>query len=413
MSRLRSLLVDLSLSAASLLLFYLFCELVVFPLNLIHFPHRLQWRANDPLLLFTQSTRRHRLPKDYIAIVGDSHAAGVISDEAGLAKFSSLGRASDAYLFRKTGRDILALGQPGAGSLGGLVGTPIGTLEFFARTRLYRVPEPSVILAYFYEGNDLDDSIRELEQRYDGKSDAARFKDPAYFREFIEGVVLAEHPLHRVARDFRWYDNLLLARLIRNYAARSWANTSFKRPDLSRFFTRNSKPVLMNGLRPAPAPSPPPVNRVLVDGKEVGLPPALQSPALELTVPELERAAWVFEQSLKHLAGRFPKARVYTVYIPSPLSCYELASPKVSIERYHSRGELYDSRLVRPRSELIAGLIRKASERCRVPFIDARPAMRAEAEKRLIHGPRDWFHPNAIGYAVLGDAVLGGLERSR
>jgi hypothetical protein len=401
MSRLRALLVDLSLSAASLFLFYLFCELAVFPLNLVHFPHRLQWRANDPLLLFTQSTRKHRLPKDYIAIVGDSHAAGVISDEAGLAKFSSMGRASDAYLFRKTGRDILAIGQPGGGSLGGLVGTPVGVLEFFAKTRLYRVPEPAVILAYFYEGNDLDDNIRELEQRYDGKRDAARFRDPAYFREFIEGVVLAEHPLLRAAQDFRWRDNLLLARLIRNYVVRSWGHSSFKLPGLS--FAKKAHAALT-----APPQEP---NKVLVDGQEVCLPRTLQSPALELTGPELERAAWVFEQSLKYLAGRFPKARVYTVYIPAPLSCYELVSPQVSIERYHSRGDLHDSRLVWPRSELIAGLVRKASRRCGVAFIDARPLMRERARKVLIHGPRDWFHPNAIGYAALGDAVLAGIGR--
>jgi hypothetical protein len=402
MSRLRALLVDLSLSAASLFLFYLFCELAVFPLNLVHFPHRLQWRANDPLLLFTQSTRKHRLPKDYIAIVGDSHAAGVISDEAGLAKFSSMGRASDAYLFRKTGRDILAIGQPGGGSLGGLVGTPVGVLEFFAKTRLYRVPEPAVILAYFYEGNDLDDNIRELAQRYDGKFDAARLKDPAYFRDFIEGVVLKEHRLYKAAQDFRWYDNLLVARLLRNYAAKSWENTSFKLPGLS---------LAKRAHAAAPAPAPQESNRVLVDGRQVSLPRTLQSPALELTGPEVERAAWVFERSLEYLTERFPLSRVYTVYIPAPLSCYELVSPQVSIERYHSRGDLHDSRLVWPRSELIAGLVRKASRRCGVAFIDARPLMRERARKVLIHGPRDWFHPNAIGYAALGDAVLAGIGR--
>ena len=403
MSRLKSLAVNLSLSATSLLLFYLLCEFAIFPLNLVHFPHRLQWRANDPLLLFTQNTRKHRLPEDYIAIVGDSHAAGVISDEAGLAKFSSRGRASDAYLFEKSGRDVLAIGQPGGSSLGGLVGTPVGVLEFFSKTKLYRVPEPAVILAYFYEGNDLNDNIRELEQRYDGKRDAAQFKNPAYFRGFIEEVVLGEHKLHQVAQDFHWYDNLLAARLLRNYAVRSWANSSFKLPGLS----------FAGKAHAAPPPPPQEPNRVRVDGREVSLPQDLQSPALELTVPEVERAVWVFEQSLKYLAGRFPRSRVYTVYIPSPLSCYELASPQVAIERYHSRAPLHESRLVRPRSELIAGLIRRASERCRVPFIDARPLMRAEARKRLIHGPRDWFHPNAVGYAVLGDAVLAGLARPR
>ncbi|MDD5629318.1 MAG: SGNH/GDSL hydrolase family protein [Elusimicrobia bacterium] len=404
MSRFQSALVNLSLSAASLLLFYLFCELVVFPLNLVHFPHRLQWRANDPLLLFTQSTRRHRLPTDFIAIVGDSHAAGVISDEAGLAKFSSRGRAADAYLFAKSGRDVLAIGQPGAGSLGGLVGTPIGVLEFFAKTWLYRVPEPAVILAFFYEGNDLDDNISELKQRFDGKFDAARFKDPTYFRGFIEGVALKEHRFHRLAQDFHWYDNLLLARLLGNYLSRSWQNTSFQLPSLKR---------RAKGAPAAGGPPPPPAaNRALVAGREVPLPEPLQSPALELSVPEIERAAYVFEQSLCYLAGRYPKARLHTVYIPSPLSCYELSSPRVCIERFPGGSALHPSRQVSRNSDLIARLVAGASRRCGARFIDTRPLMRAEARKRLIHGPRDWFHPNALGYAKLGEAILAGMRGS-
>ena len=89
-----------------------------------------------------------------------------------------------------------------------------------------------------------------------------------------------------------------------------------------------------------------------------------------------------------------------------------MSSPQVSIERYHGRAPLYPSRLVFKNSDLIAGLIRKASERCHVPFIDARPLMRAAANKQLIHGPRDWFHPNVIGYSALGEAILEGLRLS-
>ena len=141
---------------------------------------------------------------------------------------------------------------------------------------------------------------------------------------------------------------------------------------------------------------------------------ALQSPAVELTVPEMERAAYVFEQSLRFLAERFPRTRIYVVYIPSPLACYDIVSSKISIERqrYFKSSGQYDSRLVARNSDLIAGLISGASARCHAPFIDARPMMRAAAKTRLIHGPRDWFHPNALGYAALGDAILAGLRAS-
>ena len=104
---------NLALASGSVLAVYLVFELILFPLSWVHLPHRLQWRISSPLLVINQNTRRHRLPRDYIAVVGDSHAIGIISDEAGLARWSSRGRASNALLFEKTGTDVLAIGQGG------------------------------------------------------------------------------------------------------------------------------------------------------------------------------------------------------------------------------------------------------------------------------------------------------------
>jgi hypothetical protein len=77
-----------------------------------------------------------------------------------------------------------------------------------------------------------------------------------------------------------------------------------------------------------------PPNRIELAGAPVELPGNLQSPAMELTEPELERAALVFERSLAFLRKLLPGVPVLVVYLPSPLSSYQLSAPEVSIQQY-------------------------------------------------------------------------------
>jgi hypothetical protein len=67
-------------------------------------------------------------------------------------------------------------------------------------------------------------------------------------------------------------------------------------------------------------------NLVEVAGRAKELPANLQSPALELTEPELERAVLIFERSLTFLRKLLPATPVLVVYVPSPLSSYRLLS---------------------------------------------------------------------------------------
>src|SRR5262249_58869402 len=46
-----------------------------------------------------------------------------------------------------------------------------------------------------------------------------------------------------------------------------------------------------------------------------------------------------------------------------------------------------------------------------VSFIDARPAFRRAAAKAPVHGPRDWNHPNELGYRTLGALVAEKLDQ--
>jgi hypothetical protein len=147
-------------------------------------------------------------------------------------------------------------------------------------------------------------------------------------------------------------------------------------------------------------------NIVEVAGRAMELPANLQSPAMELTRPELERAALVFERSLVFLRKLLPGTPVLIVYLPSPLSTYRLLSPEVSIQQYViNHATRYPKERVAEYSNAICLLIRAAAIGQGAGFFDLRPAIRAASARDILHGPRDFKHFNRKGMEVLGQMV--------
>jgi hypothetical protein len=147
-----------------------------------------------------------------------------------------------------------------------------------------------------------------------------------------------------------------------------------------------------------------------VNGRPVRIPDGLQSPALELEEEEIRLGVYVFERSVLYLQGHFPDARIGVVYIPSPLSSYALASDRVRIESYEGRGDVFESDLVRARSDEIASRIEAVAERHGFGFVDARDRIRRRSAEVLVHGPRDWKHLNEAGHRALAAAAVSLIE---
>jgi hypothetical protein len=98
------------------------------------------------------------------------------------------------------------------------------------------------------------------------------------------------------------------------------------------------------------------------------------------------------------------------LYAPAPLSCYELASEKVSIQVYHGRSSVWPRQRVATHSDLICSLVQQAAQRVGVSFFDPRPALRAAARTQLIHGPKDRAHFSKEGYELLADGAIQLLK---
>lgn len=153
------------------------------------------------------------------------------------------------------------------------------------------------------------------------------------------------------------------------------------------------------------------INRVKIAGEITEIPNNLQGPSMELTLSEVEAAEYVFDRSLAELKKFFTKSKYIVVYLPSPITSYQVVSEQVSLQSYMERGELFNTNEVMQRSDQICESIRKVAEKNGAAFTDSRLPLRKAALQNAIHGPKDWKHYNKLGYTVLGtelSAILKG-----
>ena len=109
----------------------------------------------------------------------------------------------------------------------------------------------------------------------------------------------------------------------------------------------------------------------------------------------------------------FAPIPILLVYVPSPLAVYELAAERVPVDAYDGPHQVHASAEVERQSERICARVADIAAAVGVDFLDPRPALRAVARDRLIHGPGDWKHFNRAGYEALARAIAQALEGNR
>ena len=386
--------VNMALAVVSTLAAYIVLEWLVYPALLPNLPLRLHQYTGD-LYVLAQSSKAGTVPKDYIAVVGDSYAKGngdwlLEADPSGNGPFHSL-----HVLNELSGRDVLTFGTTNTGSLKGMVTSPLSQFSAVQGSPWYALDPPQQIVVYVYEGNDFTDNIRDLRRlRRRGENPAAS-PDAAAIEAFV-------------ARQARQAANASPARApVLSFAGNAIAGGY-------------QTVAEMLGLREPPsnkwaelptgdgAPPPPPTV-ALIGGERQTLPAYLQSASLELTEAELDLAIQVMRVSMAAMRDAWPRADLAVVYIPSPLSAYDLQSTTVSTQSYLKRETIFPTAVAMRRSDRLCRATGEVAAALGAAFFDARPAIRAVAGQRLIHGPRDWKHFNRAGHTALGRAVNGLL----
>src|SRR5256714_2477396 len=157
MSPARSRLANAALVLLSLAVSYLAASFFLFRVIIGDLPINLRPHFPDLAEVFAQTSKAGAVPRDTIALLGDSYAEGqgdgLLNVNGDRAKVLH----SAHVLHRLTGRDVISLGVGGAGSVQAMVRQPTRILR--DGCFLYpRLDPPRQMFVYFYEGNDLDEN---------------------------------------------------------------------------------------------------------------------------------------------------------------------------------------------------------------------------------------------------------------
>ena len=360
------------LTCVSVLVGYVLMEFAVFRVMLPAAPldiHSPLPAAADVLM---QTSKSDYLPRDFIAILGDSYAEGY-GDWLQQAGGKRKGPFHSAHIIhQQTQRDVVSFGIGGAGSAEAMVLRPAEIYPTSTCSIFPAIEQPRQMVVYFYEGNDIEDNLKfvgKVDKRY-GRTDPQaidRYLDEQYAGwEFL-----------RCHGQF--------------------AETTFKEAEfLSQYY--------ITGYYVSYCGTPVPSKNHIVVGDRIIETPSLQGAAPHLSDERIRLGMDVFARSLAWLRKRFEGVPITMVYVPSPLSIYRHAEETISFCSFFGAGlaqEILSQRHHDAMRDMVAGI----SADQRVDFVDATPALRETARTRVIHGPIDWDHLNKTGYETLGTLV--------
>jgi len=417
-----SIVPEVGLVLASIAFTYVVLEFVLFPALLPSVPLALQPYLPRDIQFLAQSSKQGLIPRDYVAITGDSYAQGLGDWLLSVNPRRNEPFHSAHVLHEQTGRDVVSLGRGGAGSFGGSVLRPVRFLSRIASLPRFDVAPPAAVIVYYYEGNDIPDSLLEFrtllaEERGDAAPQPGEnfaralaksaeqgwdLPDEIEIRSLLEGGLASktvESAPQPSAIEPLYFARTIAARL-RGESERLFPRWSDPAADWERWKKAGDGPV------------------VRVAGAEVEVPRPLQGPPLPQAFDDaaFETGVRAFSESLKLLTERVPTAEVCVVYIPSPLALYELVEIHQSDHVGDSDGP--PPAPIRPRDVEAAHArlrdrVSDVAAHQQIRFVDATPTLKAAAREQLIHGPLDWNHFNRRGYEVLGAAAAGCLSRDR
>jgi hypothetical protein len=370
---------NFALTLGTIAVCYLVLEFIFFRIVLIHWPPGMRIYLPETSDVLAQNSKTGLLPRDYLAILGDSNAKGV-GDwllEAGNDRSAPFHSAN--ILHDRLRRDVASFGMSNAGSAEALVRMPTRILE---GSRCYLFPDiedPKELVVYVYEGNDVRDNLI--------------FLDRVKAAYGADGAAEIDRYLNEVYAVFpHWRCHLHFGDVV-NRAFRLYWYRPF---DRLRELPTRTNPFLSNG--------------------KVERAPRLEGPPESHTNEQVIRAVEVYERSLTWLRRRFPGIPITVFFVPSQITIYLFVNE--NIDFYHRNAD--NSRITHPTSlariarfgTFMCDHIRQATLRHDARFFDTRAGLRKAGATKIMHGPVDWDHFNRVGYTVLGNLVADSLTGS-
>src|SRR6266700_1853146 len=147
-----------ALSVVSFLLTYLVCEFLFFRFILPEMSYNIRPHLPDRADFFLQNSKSHYVPRDYVALLGDSYAVGVGDWLLAGGGLSDKPYHSANAIHDLLGRDVASFGRVNIGSAQAMVQRVTRILDDDYCYLFPPIDDPKNLVVYFYEGNDFSDN---------------------------------------------------------------------------------------------------------------------------------------------------------------------------------------------------------------------------------------------------------------
>ena len=410
--------INLTLAFGSLCLTYLTLELIV-PHILNHIPLTMYNALENKIRVLGQSSKSSVIPKNYIALVGDSYAQGQGDWLKKMIRSNRYRGTNPDYhsghiIYRRTGTDVITYGMGGAGSINGLITAPIISHLYINSLWPYTLDQPKRILIYFYEGNDfIDNAPYPFIESLNASVGEAPY-DTQHFDELLQKGALERYPQYKDDSPFRHFifagilgtgwENLKKEITRGKRKLKRWIKSMKREQVYQTSFRSKPLPIIRVSLNSPSKPGSSQQNIAVINGENVTLPAYLQGPPVTLQPKQMKKSLYIFERCLLFMARFFTQSEISIIYIPGPASVYSMIGPNITYE--DGKGKEAPKETITRVSQEGCRSIKEVAQRNEFQFLDTRPYFRELAKTKILHGPEDHQHLNRDGQTLLAEVII-------
>ena len=327
---------------------------------------------------------------NYNAILGDSNAMGSGDGYLNNDYNYSIGH----FLFKKNNENYLNYARAGYGSISAVSNyiklTKLENYIFFKK----KINKPSIILFFFYEGNDLDENIKEFEhtgKNFINVKEYVKFKINENILINKKDIIEANFPLLNFFRSLSQHiinlsreENILfgIKERIKKISGKKviLANKELIGGKKKNYWKNKTKKENVKDIRP------------------------IETAAGDLNLQQIDKSLDIFFESILYLKSWEKKDNLKIIFLPSPATSYDWVDPINYYPRY-SKGNLDFKTITKSENNKNNSYIRKKidffSKENNIQFIDLTKKIQDETNKNILHGPLDWVHFNLNGYEFI------------
>ena len=362
-------------------------------------PRPLASSLTNYLFTYYPNTFDRKKLENYTAILGDSNAMG--SGDAYLD--NSYNYSIGHFLHKKNGENYLNFARAGYGSISA-VSNFIKLTELENYVLLKKdIKDPSSILFFFYEGNDLDENLKEFElskKKFNSIEEYVNFKiqkkifinnkdilDANFpILKFLNSIKIQIINLNKEIFNSENFKDILvkISNRIKKIQGQNiiLANKDLLGNENKGYWTNKTSNGDVKNIRP------------------------IESAAGDLDQTQKETALQIFFESILFLKSWKEEKNIKIVYLPSPSTSYSWADPIRYYPRY-SKGELNFKEISnqenKKNSDFLRSKIRSFSAENKIEFIDLTNQIKTKTKTKILHGPLDWIHFNINGYEFIAN----------